>query len=110
MRTLKNSCLLAAAAAMLGGTFAATFLPSPAEAQFAAAIVAQTMARTPLCSEHPDYPVVGRVIAYYSTDPRPVRMAFVGCFPDMATCDAWRKEAMQPLNPPIVANRCEARR
>lgn len=105
MNNVRRGSVLAACAIALMGAFAAM----PAKAQFAAAIQAQTLARTPMCNENPDYPIIGRVVAYYNTDPRAVRMSFVGCFPNFASCEAWRREAMRPLNPPIVANRCEER-
>lgn len=81
----------------------------PANAQFAVHTAIQIQARTPLCSQHPDYGIIGRVAGYYATTPRSARLAFVGCFPSFEACEAWRKEAMRPLNPPIQQNRCEER-
>jgi len=96
--------LFAAAAAAVVATSAV-----PANAQFAVHTMLQIQAKTPLCSEHPDYGVIGRVAGYYATTPRSQRLAFVGCFPTFRACEAWRREALRPLNPPIQQNRCEER-
>lgn len=107
---MKFKSLSLLAAAIVFTVTASIGATTPAKAQFAAAISSQIYAQTPLCGEHPDYPVVGRVIAYYADVRRSVRLAFVGCFPSFPACEAWRKMAYKPLNPPIIANRCEERR
>lgn len=106
MKALNTSRIAAAAAtaALMGLTIA-----PPAQAQFAAHTALQIQAITPMCSQHPDYGVVGRVAGYYATTPRSRRLAWVGCFPTFEECEAWRRVALRPLNPPIQQNRCEAR-
>lgn len=106
MNTARH-CLLTFAA--LSTALAATVATTPASAQFAAMTQSRIMAMTPLCGEHPDFPVIGRVVGYYSDATRSVRLAFVGCFPSFADCESWRREALQPLDPPILQNRCERR-
>ena len=106
MKAMNTSRLAATAVAATLLGLAAT---PPAQAQFAAHVALQIQAITPLCSEHPDYGVIGRVAGYYATTPRSKRLAWVGCFPDFAQCEAWRREALRPLNPPIQQNRCEER-
>ncbi|MEM9223722.1 MAG: hypothetical protein AAGB11_15180 [Pseudomonadota bacterium] len=106
MNALKRTFMVAAAGVTaLAGISVAT----PAEAQFAALTQARISALTPRCREFPDAPIIGRVAAYYSGDARSVQLNFVGCFYSFAECNSWRKEAMRPLNPPVVHNRCEER-
>ncbi|MEM0907126.1 MAG: hypothetical protein AAGJ94_07170 [Pseudomonadota bacterium] len=102
-----NRGLLAAVA--LSTAFTGFTAGSGAHANTAALIAAQLQARTPLCSEFPDFGVRGRVAAYYASSPRSVRMSFVGCFPNFSECESWRREVMRRLNPPVQANRCEDR-
>lgn len=105
MKTTIQRGLFAAAAIAV----AATSTTMPANAQFAVHTALRIQAMTPLCSEHPDYAVIGRVVGYYATTPRSQRLAFVGCFPSFRACEEWRRKALRPLNPPIQQNRCEDR-
>lgn len=99
--------------AMAGAALAAALaMPSPSEASgqnaFTQPIWARVYSITPQCRANPDYPVVGRVAGYVAGSAR-ARLSWVGCFPNVAECEAWRRIARGQIVPPIVQNVCESR-
>ncbi|MEM0905924.1 MAG: hypothetical protein AAGJ94_01080 [Pseudomonadota bacterium] len=92
--------------------FTATVLGPVGSAQaqgvFTQPIYARIYSITPRCRANPDYPVVGRVAGYVSGG-RGARLSWVGCFPNFAECNAWRRIARGEVTPPINHNTCEER-
>ncbi|MEM9221730.1 MAG: hypothetical protein AAGB11_04920 [Pseudomonadota bacterium] len=105
MKTIFRATL---AAAIVTAAIASSGVTSDAQGVFAQPIYARINAITPNCRKNPDYPVVGRVAGYIS-DGTSARLAWVGCFPSFAQCDAWRRIALGEVFPPIQFNTCEER-
>ncbi len=106
MKTI--ACAVAAAAAL-----AASLAPTPTLAQsgtdFTQPIWSRIYSITPRCRANPDYPIVGRVAGYVAGGGGRNRLSWVGCFPSMAECEAWRRIARGQVVPPVQQNACEPR-
>lgn len=64
---------------------------------------------TPLCSRHPDAPVIGRVAGNVGGFNGNSRVSFVGCFDSAAKCESWRRYAAGEVSAPLRQNVCESR-
>ena len=63
---------------------------------------------TPQCREHPNAPVVGRVVGWMQDHP-PRSVSFVGCFPSLAECNAWRAPVSSLVTGRLRYNECTPR-
>lgn len=64
----------------------------------------------PSCSEHPDYPFIGRVSG--GADDildRKIPVSFVGCFPDFASCEKWKGATSGIITTTLIQFSCKPR-
>lgn len=90
----------------------AALLPAAASAQIGGPHQRQRVyAETPRCEDHPDYPIIGRVSG--GTEDlldRTIPVSFVGCFPNAATCEAWKGRTSAIITTTIIQYSCRPRR
>lgn len=106
MKTI--ACAVAALVALLAGASTTTPALAQAGTDFTQPIWSRVYSITPRCRANPDFPIVGRVAGYAPFSGRN-RLSWVGCFPNMAECQAWRRFARGQIVPPIQQNTCEPR-
>jgi hypothetical protein len=70
--------------------------------------IAANKARTPGCSGS-DGAVLGRISGTVYTMPGQRPVSYVGCFPDIASCEAWRRSIVGTVNGRIIYNECVPR-
>jgi len=70
--------------------------------------IAANHARTPSCAGD-DAPVVGRISGTVYTMPGQQAVSYVGCFNDVASCEAWRRSIVGTVNGRIIYNECRPR-
>ncbi|MQT12255.1 hypothetical protein [Segnochrobactrum spirostomi] len=104
-RLTPSLALVAAAAVALAGCLGADTPP------FA---IARMKAATPSCDLNPTYPWIGRVAGKFIgssglSQSHGTSGAFVGCFPDLKTCNLWRDYAISFIASPLSQNVCERR-
>lgn len=98
----------AAAAAFAVATLAAGGGPALAQLDFTD--VQALRAQTPSCEANPGAPWVGRVAGSYDDIlDRPRMLSLVGCFPDEATCNAWKQRVSGRIPGPLVQYSCSRR-
>lgn len=103
MRKIVNA--VAAGALLAGGLAAAT----PASAYNQTVVINNLRKFTPTCRAHPNYPVLARIAGRigFSNDQS---LNYEGCFPDVASCEAWLRRASGQFGGRIFIAVCEARR
>lgn len=97
------------AACVFGALVAATPLV-PASAQTLSYQMDELRRNTPSCRDNPDFPWEGRVSGDRQTDTRTRPVSFAGCFPNQASCEAWRREAISFVTGRIIYDSCYPRR
>jgi hypothetical protein len=86
-------------------------LPAPAGAQIGGPVQRQAIYdQTPSCAANPGFPVIGRVSGgTEDIDDRTIPVSFVGCFPDMPTCERWKGMASSIITTTIIQYSCRPR-
>jgi len=69
--------------------------------------IAANQANTPSC-DGGNGPVVGRVSGTVDMMPGQRPVSYVGCFNDMASCQAWRAQMSGTINGRIIYDECTA--
>lgn len=69
--------------------------------------IAANQSRTPSC-DGGTAPVVGRIAGTVYTMPGQRPVSYVGCFNDMASCEAWRRSIVGTVNGRLIYNECTA--
>lgn len=76
-----------------------------ATAQFRIAAIREI---TPSCRDNPAAPVVGRVSGLIAGFPA-TGASFVGCFPSLAACEAWRGPVTGAITDRLILSQCAPR-
>jgi hypothetical protein len=103
--SVRRAAALAGALSVLAPAAAAPAFAQGIQTPF---FIARIRAVTPQCRDNPTAPVAGYVSGNMSG--RPSRnVSFVGCFPDVASCESWRLFVSGQIEGHLIQNRCEMR-
>jgi len=98
----------AVAAVLAAGAAPLAAAPAAAQGVNTQFLVAEIKSRTPRCRDVPEYDVVGRVSGVVGGHPTRT-VSFVGCFPDLVACQAWRGPVSGRISGRLIQSTCEPR-
>lgn len=96
---------------MIAAAALVALLPVVASAQIGGPVQRQAIYdATPSCSANPQFPIIGRVSG--GTEDfldRTIPVSFVGCFPDVGSCELWKGRTSAIITTTIIQYSCRPR-